>query len=153
MRYLIDTDVISYLSDQESPYHKNVISHLSSLLDNDTESVSILTIYEKQYGITHAKTQDTRDRLQKEFDIFFDEDVERLHLSEEGAKIFAVIKDCYQKYTGITDKANKKNTVDFIIAATAIDSGAVLAYNDSIYEAIVQASSEIYDLKIEKWTQ
>ncbi|WP_353740390.1 type II toxin-antitoxin system VapC family toxin [Candidatus Magnetobacterium casense] len=49
--YLLDTNIISYLDDPRSRFHKPVVNRLSSLCSDDTVYISILSFYELQYSI------------------------------------------------------------------------------------------------------
>ena len=44
--YLLDTNIISYLTDPQSPYRAKVKERLFSLSEDDSVAVSILTLYE-----------------------------------------------------------------------------------------------------------
>jgi len=56
--YLLDTNIISYLTDSKSPYRKSVKEKLFSLSEEDNVSVSIITLYELAYGLaTFEKTK------------------------------------------------------------------------------------------------
>jgi predicted nucleic acid-binding protein len=52
-------------------------------------------------------------------------------LTEKGSKIFADIKEQYKEQKGLGKKAIIKQNVDLMIAATAIEIGAVLITNDT----------------------
>jgi predicted nucleic acid-binding protein len=49
INYLIDSNIISYLADKESPYNQTVVNHFCALDDDSVVSVSILTLYELYY--------------------------------------------------------------------------------------------------------
>jgi len=53
-----------------------------------------------------------------------------------------------KKSTGIQNKANKKNDLDFLIAATAINHNAILVSNDTIFEKLIKLEPKI---KHENW--
>ena len=44
--YLLDTNIISYLTDPNSPQKDKIKERLFSLSEDDTVSVSIITLYE-----------------------------------------------------------------------------------------------------------
>jgi predicted nucleic acid-binding protein len=54
-KYLLDTDIITYLEEKDSPFHASVKSRLSSLSDVDEVYISVLTLYEMHYGIASQK--------------------------------------------------------------------------------------------------
>jgi predicted nucleic acid-binding protein len=57
--YLIDTNIIAYLADVDSPYHENVRAKFHALSQEDTVCISILTLYELHYSLAKAAAQDT----------------------------------------------------------------------------------------------
>lgn len=50
-RYILDTDIVSYLWDEASPYHSQVIEHLNNLNDSDIVGITVISIYELTYGM------------------------------------------------------------------------------------------------------
>ena len=50
--YLLDTNIISYLTDPNSPHKDKIKERLLSLSEDDTVSVSIITLYELAYGLS-----------------------------------------------------------------------------------------------------
>ncbi len=148
-KYLLDSDIITYLEEKSSSFHSAVVSHLSSLSDDDEVYISILTLYEMQYGIAcvkeepgkHKKFLAVQESIKRRFTI--------LSLSEKGAEIYGDIKALYRKKTGIKSKPIKKHDVDFILASTAVEYGLILVSNDSIFQQIKNISN---NLQVENWT-
>ncbi len=54
MRYLLDSDVLSDLYDPEAPGHNGVARQLASLESSDQVFISILALYELEYGCANA---------------------------------------------------------------------------------------------------
>ncbi|MCP4353396.1 MAG: type II toxin-antitoxin system VapC family toxin, partial [Desulfobacterales bacterium] len=50
-KYILDTNIITYLHEQSSPFHNKVKNNLSSLCDDDKVYVSVFSLYEIEYGI------------------------------------------------------------------------------------------------------
>jgi len=151
--YLLDTNIISYLTDSKSPYRNSVKEKLFSLSEEDKVAVSIVTLYELAYGLaTFEKTKkDDDDRDEKLFESgieFIKDYLEIFPLSVEEIDIFGRIKAKYKQETGINTKALKKNDLDFLIASTAISQGAVLVSNDGIFGDIVEYG---FGLEFEEW--
>jgi predicted nucleic acid-binding protein len=151
--YLLDTNIISYLTDSKSPYRNAVKEKLFSLSEDDRVAVSIVTLYELAYGLaTFEKSKkDKNNRDEKLFESgieFIKEYLEIFPLSVEEIDIFGKIKAKYKEQTGINTKALKKNDLDFLIASTAISQGAILVSNDGIFEDIVEYG---FGLKFEEW--
>ena len=57
-KYLLDSDILTYLEQQESPLHGKVRQHLSELHDDDQVMVSILSLYEMHYGLSWASDEE-----------------------------------------------------------------------------------------------
>jgi len=151
--YLLDTNIISYLTDSKSPYRNAVKEKLFSLSEEDRVAVSIVTLYELAYGLaTFEKSKkDKNNRDEKLFESgieFIKEYLDIFPLSVEEIDIFGKIKAKYKEQTGINTKALKKNDLDFLIASTAISQGAILVSNDRIFEDIVEYE---FGLEFEEW--
>ncbi len=151
--YLLDTNIISYLTDSQSPHRESVKNHLFSLSEEDRVAVSIVTLYELAYGLaTFEKTKkDKRDRDKKLFESgieFIKEYLEIFPLRVEEIDIFGRLKATYKKETGINTSALKKNDLDFLIASTAMSQGAILVSNDGIFGDIVAYG---FGLTFEEW--
>jgi len=151
--YLLDTNIISYLTDSKSPYRNVVKEKLFSLSENDRVAVSIVTLYELAYGLAtfekSKKDKDNRDEKLFESGIeFIKEYLDIFPLSVEEIDIFGKIKAKYKEQTGINTKALKKNDLDFLIASTAISQGAVLVSNDGIFGDIVEYG---FGLEFDEW--
>ena len=66
--YLLDTNIISYLTDPNSPYRESVKNHLTALTHKDTISVSIITLYELSYGLhSYKSTKESIELFNKEY--------------------------------------------------------------------------------------
>ena len=138
--YLLDTNIISYLTDANSPYRNNVKEKLFSLTQHDNVTVSIITLYELAYGLS-SLDKNNKDNLGEELFKnaieFIKEYLEIFPLSVDEIDIFGKIKAKYKEQTGINTKALKKNDLDFLIASTAISQGAILVSHDKIFTDIV----------------
>jgi predicted nucleic acid-binding protein len=124
-RYILDSDIASYLTDTSQPTHQQVRRRLSSLHDNDTVYFSIITLYEFRYSLSNARENlelfpklQIALRLLERFPI--------LPLSEGAANLFGDLKADFKKETGISANALRRHNVDFILASAAIEFDAVL---------------------------
>ena len=54
MRYLLDSDALSDLYDPEALGHEGMIRSLASLESSDQVFISILALYELEYGLANA---------------------------------------------------------------------------------------------------
>ena len=145
--YLLDTNIISYLTDSNSPHREKIKNKLFSLEEQDKVAVSIITLYELSYGL--ATLQHTEHKKLFENAISFIKDYLDVYpLNIEEIDIFGQIKAKYKKQTGINTKALKKNDLDFLIASTAISQNIVLVSNDKIFEDIAEFG---FELCFENW--
>ena len=111
-----------------------------SLSATDTVSVSIVTLYELSYGMHSYKSIQGSFRQGVRF---VEEYLEVLPLDVQEVDIFGKLKAKYKEITGIHNKANKKNDLDFLIAATAIHHKAILISNDAIFDRIFEIEPNI----------
>jgi predicted nucleic acid-binding protein len=147
-KYLIDTNIVTYMEDQSSLFHQVVIKKFSQLADNDMVCVSLLTLYEIHYGIALADKEQVikllalKSAVEKNFPI--------VPLRKEGAEIFGQLKAAFRKKIGASGKVSKRDDVDFLIASTAIAEEATLVSNDKIFKEIKKLHG---GFKLENWAE
>ena len=133
-KYLLDTGIIEFLGDANSPNHASCIKRLESLGEEDELCASVLSLYELEYGIAGAST-DLQPRLQllkqKILDFYT-----ILPLSEQGSRIYGRIKNLFKHSSGTKHRSMKTYTVDMIIASTALEHNATLVSSDAIYKRL-----------------
>ncbi len=153
-KYLLDTCAINAL---KKPYAEGHIQHvrkLGSLDDDEKILVSILSIYELEYGASHTPNlqlaNETRQAIQSIRDEF-----EIISIPTEGGEIFGAFKELYKEWESSTwnkkrlgTKAIIKHNVD--IATTALIEGAILVTNDTIAPIIQEICSQF---RYEDWTK
>jgi predicted nucleic acid-binding protein len=146
MKYLLDTNIVSYFSDPRSPFHKNTINRFSSLSEEDEVYISVLTLYETQYGIVYAP----EDKKQKmvEVEEMMKQFLLLMPVSPDGADIFGRIKSEYRKTDTRERKTFDRHDIDFILASSAIAEDTTLVSNDKIFLAIKDIEPS---LKLENW--
>lgn len=154
-KYLLDTDISSYLADPNSPFHEPVFLKLRSLSDKDEVFIPILTFYELEYGICCGSPDFVSMLTETEKSLLARVPV--IPLSRAGAKIFGEIKYAYRKNVevnfeskGELEKHLQKKNVDFIIASSAIETGSVLVSNDAIFPQLKEIRS---DFMTENWAK
>ena len=69
-------------------------------------------------------------------------------LSDEGGRIFGELKAAYQSQYRLPRTALARDTVDLMIAASALETGSVLVSHDQVFRKIQPARP---DLKLEDW--
>lgn len=163
-KYLLDTNSLSSLTKNHDKHYDKLISKVESLDDDVELYASIISLYEMEYGASHAKIpkliQEAREAIQyiKDADENKNEDENRIqicNLTKKGAEIFGEIKEQFQKKKEeIGEKIGKrslpKHNVDLIIAATAIELGATLVSNDKKMFELLQNIRN--DFRWEDWT-
>lgn len=146
MRYLLDTNILSYLEERNSPFHLSVKQHMSACSSMDELFISSLTIYELYYSVACAGEKD-QVRVNKligsylrRFQVF--------PLQLEGAVIFGQLKQLLRTKTALNTKVLDRHNVDLMIASCAILQQAILVSNDRIFETLAQHDNR---LKFENW--
>jgi predicted nucleic acid-binding protein len=138
-RYLIDTNILSYLVDTISPFHEAARGRLAGLTDQDEVMLSILSLYELHHWFAYdpAPRAGTQEIIR---------DFRILPLSETGAELFGALM---HDLRGSTSRAEvQRHAIDCMIAVTALESGAVLVSNDALFDQLVQL---IPALQIDNW--
>jgi predicted nucleic acid-binding protein len=133
--HLIDTNIIAYLADVNSPYHENVRSQFHALHREDTVAISVLTLYELHYSLAKASAQDAVQAICRTKEQILAA-LPCLPLSNSGAQLFGELKVRYEQQFHPKKPALDRVTVDLIIASTAITTDNVLVSNDALYARI-----------------
>ena len=131
-RYMLDTDVSSYIMNQSNP---RVLHRLRSVAVNDV-CVSSITRSELEYGVAVSPK---RDRDQRNLEVFL-QHIEVLAYPGEAAIDYAQIRAAL-KTRGTIIGAN-----DLLIAAHARCLGLTLVTNNT------REFGRVPSLKIENWT-
>jgi len=146
--YLLDTNIISYLTDSNSPHRDKIKKKLLSLSKEDIVSVSIVTLYELSYGLSTYNNYDGSKNIFENGIEFIKDYLDIYPLDVNEIDIFGSLKAKYKQATGIPKTAIKKNDLDFLIVATAINHNAVLVSNDAIFSKLIELEP---NLKHENW--
>lgn len=145
-KYLLDSDILSYLEQIESPFHTPVNRRLCQLDDTDEISIPILALYEIHHGISWASEEDRPYFLRMVSSM--EEKFPIAGLSPQGARIYGDLKAAYRKETGISGKNIKRDDIDLMIASIAIEYDATLVSHDKIFKRL----QPLYpNLEIEDW--
>lgn len=148
MRYLLDSDTLSDFYETRSPDHPGIIRRVASLGPEDVLSVSILTLYEFEYGYANAaeaKKPVLRRRILNAPTRF-----RVLGLSLEAGRIFGELKKKLSDARRLTDKGRRYHTVDLMIAATAITESHMLISSDSLFGDVNKLEPS---LRLVNWRQ
>jgi predicted nucleic acid-binding protein len=144
--FLLDTNILSALEDPDSESFRKVYKHLSACDSEDEIFVSVVSIYEYQYGIANA-SDEMAGKLKKslaDFEAMFTV----IPLNSHGAEIFGRLKSAHINFSLLPDKAAQRHTADMIIASSAIEMQAKIVSNDKIFARIAEHFTE---LQVENW--
>lgn len=147
MNYLLDSNTISDFYDKDSINYPKILNKISNLKNTDNIAISILTLYELEYGLANAPENKKTVIEQKIIELQIDFDI--FPLSKQGAKLFGLFKKEI-KTTKMFNKENiKKHNIDLMIAATAMTENYILVSADLIYPDIAKINDQF---QLENWT-
>lgn len=151
-KFLFDTNALSSFTRESNDGYHAISSKVASLNNSDELYVSILSLYEMEYGVIHTKNQEIIKEMRLAIQFVKDE-FQIVPLTDSGAKIFAELKEQYREKKNIGKKALIKHNVDLMIIATAIEIEAVLITNDTkdAIPIIIKACRS--DFEWEDWTK
>ncbi len=138
--------IISDFYDRESSGHEAIFLKLSVLPDDTQIFMSILSLYELEYGYANANEL-IKSTIRAKI-IEAQEDFEVLPLSRDGAKIFGEIKQLFKEKRKISSKNIKKHNIDLMFAAEALVHNCILVSADRIFKDVLELNPE---LKLENW--
>lgn len=84
----------------------------------------MVSAYEYQHGIAKAKGP-LQEGLRRTWERFLDA-FELLPLTLSGAVHYGLLRSRYERELGATTKVANRHASDFLLAATALDKGAIL---------------------------
>ena len=148
--YLLDSDIASYLADQNHPAHNRVARRLSQIGGNDVVYLSVISLYEMYFSVENARGNDDKYQAFLTATQSLSRSFPSLPLSENGAQVYGRIKASYKELTGISPKALRRHNLDLILASTAVEKGAILVSNDRLFGKLVQLES---NLRLENWAE
>jgi predicted nucleic acid-binding protein len=139
-RYLLDTNIVSYLVDTTSPFHSAVQSELAALSDTDEVTLSILSLYELHHWFAYDPAQQGAvEEVIRDFAL--------LPLPESGAELFGALMRDLRSSASRHDV--QRYAIDCMIAVTALNHQARLVSNDALFAQVAQI---IPSLELVSWT-
>ena len=132
MNYLLDSNIVSDFYDKFSSGHSKIVQRLSMLSDHDSVYISILALYELEYGWANAPDEKKPIIKQKITEV--QQDFGLLSLSPKGATLFGTLKKAIKDSRSLSKENVKKYNIDLMMAATAISSKCILVSADSVYK-------------------
>ena len=143
MRYLLDTNIVSYLYDPQSPPHSKIKPHIQ---EGHSYYLSILTLFEMEYSLANtpesknSRVSNSIANMKKEFII--------LPLTENASTIFGKLKKSLKDKRNITNRNLRKHNIDIMLASTALSENLILVSADDLYPALTEFDPQ---LTIENW--
>lgn len=134
MRYLLDTNTVSDLYEEETSQCLIIRNHLSKLNNEDEVYISILTCCELEYGFENASI-DEQAVIRKQIDNILN-DFEVLPLGIGVASNYGKLKKALKDTRKISRANIKKHNIDILLACTAADKSLTIISNDRIYSDI-----------------
>lgn len=144
--YLLDTNVITELEDRNKPGFGPIAARLSKLADSDEVCISILSAYEYQHGMAKAPDE-MRESLREAWNDF-QEQFLILPLSLDSAEVYGKLRVQYEEHTGAGRRKLHEHTIDLMLAASALEKGAVIVTDDRVFETVQEFSPS---LQVENW--
>ena len=148
MKYLLDSNTLSELYDPEAVHNDCISAHVSGLDEDDYLCISILSLYELEYGWANASEKKKSDIRQVITDIQTEFTV--VALSAQGAMVFGNLKKRIKETRSSSKENMKKFNIDVMLAATAITHQLVLVSADAVYAELQRYNSS---LSIKNWTE
>jgi len=148
MNYLLDSNTVSDLYNRSSPQHNVIFERFSTLTDVDSVYVSILTLYEMEYGYANAP-DDKKAIIRQQIQAMCN-DLELLPLTKEAVPLFGVLKKSVKNTKMLSSKNIKQHSVDIMIAANAIFYKCVVVSEDKLFVELAKLDTH---LKIENWSE
>jgi predicted nucleic acid-binding protein len=148
MKILLDSDFLSALGNPHTDIHKQAIQYIAKFPEDTLLCVSLLTIYEMQYGIAKDTDKDRKERV-RELITNIKNTFSMINLSFSDAEIYGEIKNHFEKKTGMNQKEIKKHNIDIALASVAIANNCILVSRDKIYTQHLQKIDT--RLKCQNW--
>lgn len=146
MKYLLDSNTVSDLYNRDSPQHAIITKYFTTLKDDDSVHVLILSLYEMEYG--YANAPEDKKPLIRQYIKSMCTDFELLPLTNEAAVIFGELKKAVKKIRMLSSKNLKQHSVDLMIAANAILLGLTVVSDDLLFLDVAKLDER---LRVENW--
>lgn len=98
-RYILDTNIASLLGSSKQA-NDRLLEKFYTLNDDDIVMVSVITLYEAQYGLRNSQNREQRDEIKTNI-TYLQKFFEITPLDVEEMDYFAKLKVSYKKSTGI----------------------------------------------------
>lgn len=141
MKYLLDSDIVSEFYETASAGHVLIAAKLATMRASDGVCISILTLFELEYG--YANAPEEKRRIIRRRIRAAGEDFEILPLSANSAKLYGRLKKEFVTARGLDSKRSRLHNIDIMVAATAVAESCALVSADSIYGDLLRFESSL----------
>lgn len=148
MKLILDSDFISALSNPDSKDHQTAISVINNGPEDTEIYVSILTIYEIQFGRFADVDEERKARIVKTL-YWIKESFFILNLGFEDSEIYGQLKYDFREKTGMKQDALKRHNIDIALASVSIANDCTIISRDKIYPNHLQKIDS--RLQCEQW--
>ena len=149
MKYLLDTDSLTFLCDNQRAEHEIFMGKLEQLADEDILCFSVLSVFELEYSFANATDTMKANKIRETIDTILNTpNLLSLPIKAEMAWWYGKAKRILKQKENISRENIKKFNVDMMLASVAIHEGCTLVSGDKIYQRIAQHQTE---LKAECW--
>lgn len=146
MKYILDTNIISDLFNKDSIEYDKLQVKFKSLNNNDEINISILTLFELEYGY-----ENTLDNLKKKIRKKINK-VESccsvLPLNRSAVMYFGQLKKGLRDLHNLNKEQIRKHNIDIMLASTAIVESCILVSSDKIYSVLSRLNPQFHS---ENW--
>ena len=168
--YLLDTNIISYLTRPECAQYYNVKRHLSQVDTPERVMLPVIAIAEIEFGIAKAGSRPS-DELKDVLRKFFESHPLHLGIDDDTVEPYSLVRtELWRKYGGkkkkvpedlfekVTGKQLGIDERDLLIASVAIQYGLVLVTADAKMKPIIETARELetqgkdIHLRVTDWT-
>jgi predicted nucleic acid-binding protein len=146
MLYLLDSDSLSDFYEPVSSGHQSITQRIASLGNVDLVVISILSIYELEYGYANAR-EEMKPAIRRKISAAQNH-FSLLPLTPEAARLFGILKARLRIIRQLNKKSVKAHNMDLMVAATAITEGCTLISADGIYSDLQRIDPT---LRVENW--
>ncbi len=146
MKYLLDTNTVSDLFSKDSVEYNKLQTKLKSWKNEDEIYLSILTLYELEYG--HENAPDSLKGKIRNKIVKIEDSCSVLSLNRNGVVCFGQRKKGLKDLRNLKKEEIREHNIDIMLASTAIIESCTLVSSDKIYSALSGLNSQFH---FENW--
>ncbi|MFM8454029.1 MAG: type II toxin-antitoxin system VapC family toxin [Gammaproteobacteria bacterium] len=138
IKYLLDTDTVSFLMKKKHPYHNTLFEKIRNHIESSI-AISVITLSEIQHGLEKTTDLNKKDLIQRALDKILESFIV-LEFNDDAAREYGKIRACLQAL------GQEIGIMDSMIAAHALSQGLTLVTNN------LKHFQRIKSLTLENWT-